>query len=140
MPGYDEVAVALGEELGAQAARIERDLKLAFAHETERLRADRAEFELRIERAVAERLAALKDGPPGPPGEAAPMPELHAPDDLAPLIGKAIGLLAAPGAAPSSATTAPVVNVTVPPARTERIRVVKHDDKGRILEIERGVA
>jgi hypothetical protein len=69
MPALDELAIALGGELGAQAARIERDLKLAFTVEAERLRADRAEFELRIERAVAERLASLQDGPPGPSGE-----------------------------------------------------------------------
>lgn len=69
MPPFDELAVALGGELGDMAARIERDLKLALAVEVERLRADRAEFELRIERAVAERLASLQDGPPGPPGE-----------------------------------------------------------------------
>jgi len=69
MPPFDELAVALGGELGDMAARIERDLKLALAVEVERLRADRAEFELRIERAVAEKLASLQDGPPGPPGE-----------------------------------------------------------------------
>jgi hypothetical protein len=69
MPPFDELAVALGGELGDMAARIERDLKLALAVEVERLRADRAEFELRIERAVAERLASLQDGPPGPQGE-----------------------------------------------------------------------
>lgn len=65
----DELAASLGGELGAIAARIERDLRLQFAVEVERLRAERAEFELRIERAVAEKLAALKDGPPGPQGE-----------------------------------------------------------------------
>jgi hypothetical protein len=69
MSALDELAAELGGELGAIAARIERDLRLAFAVEVERLRADRAEFELRIERAVAERLASLKDGPPGPAGE-----------------------------------------------------------------------
>ena len=68
-PPLDELAAALGGELGAQAARIERDLKLQFAVEIERLRAERAEFELRVERAVAERLASLKDGPPGSQGE-----------------------------------------------------------------------
>lgn len=64
----EELAEALGGELGAQAARIERDLKMALAVEVERLRAERAEFELKIERAVAEKLALLKDGPQGPPG------------------------------------------------------------------------
>ena len=54
MPSLDDLAVSLGGELGAQAARIERDLKNAFALESERLRAARAEFELRIERAVAD--------------------------------------------------------------------------------------
>ena len=68
MSALDELAEALGGELGAQAARIERDIKSLFALESERLRAERAEFELRIERAVAERLASLKDGPPGPQG------------------------------------------------------------------------
>lgn len=69
----DELAIALGGELGAQVARIERELLLRFALEAEKLRAGNAEFELRVERAVAERMAALKDGeagPQGPPGEA----------------------------------------------------------------------
>ena len=65
----DELAVALGGELGTQVARIERDLMLRFALEAERLRAGQAEFELRVERAVAEKLATVKDGPPGPQGE-----------------------------------------------------------------------
>lgn len=86
MPVLDELAASLGGELGAIAARIERDLLLRFALETERLRAGQAEFELRVERAVAERLAGLKDGASGPtgpigergergePGEAVPGP------------------------------------------------------------------
>lgn len=69
MSALDELAASLGGELGAIAARIERDLKLQFAVEIERLRAERAEFELKIERAVADRLAALKDGPQGLQGE-----------------------------------------------------------------------
>jgi hypothetical protein len=69
MAALDELAEALGGELGAIAARIERDLMLRFAVEIERIRAERAEFELRVERAVAERLAMLKDGAQGPPGE-----------------------------------------------------------------------
>jgi len=69
MPALDELAEALGGELGAIAARIERDLNLRFELETERLRAGQAEFELRVERAVADRMAAVKDGAPGPPGD-----------------------------------------------------------------------
>lgn len=65
----DDLAAALGGELGAQLVRMERDLMLRFALEAERLRATQAEFELRVERAVAERLAAVKDGPAGPQGE-----------------------------------------------------------------------
>ena len=77
-------------------------------------------------------------GEPGPPGET---PPLHAPDDVALMIGKAIAMLEEPPPA-TTAAPAPVINVTVPPppARTERTRVVKHDDKGRILEIERDIA
>ena len=169
----EELAEALGGELGAQAARIERDLKLQLAGTVAQLRAERAEFELKIERAVAERLAALKDGPagppgergergepgeaitgppgepgiqgpPGPPGEAAeppPLPELHAPAEIAPLIGRAIAMLAEAPALVPPLPPAPVVNVTVPqPApRTERSRV-KHDAQGRVVEIERDVA
>jgi hypothetical protein len=83
-------------------------------------------------------------GPPGTPGEQGPpgeTPPLHAPDDVALMIGKAIAMLEEPPPA-TTAAPAPVINVTVPPpaARTERTRVVKHDDKGRILEIERDVA
>ena len=69
MPAFDELAASLGGELGAIAARIERDLMLRFALEAERLRAQEAEFELRVERAVADKLATVKDGPPGPQGE-----------------------------------------------------------------------
>jgi len=69
MPAFDELAASLGGELGAIAARIERDLMLRFALEAERLRAGQAEFELRVERAVADKLATVKDGPPGPQGE-----------------------------------------------------------------------
>ena len=69
MPAFDELAASLGGELGAIAARIERDLLLRFALEAERLRAGQAEFELRVERAVAEKLATIKDGLPGPQGE-----------------------------------------------------------------------
>ena len=46
MPALDELAASLGGELGAIAARIERDLMLRFALEAERLRAQEAEFEL----------------------------------------------------------------------------------------------
>ena len=133
----EELAEALGSELGAQAARIERDLKLALALEVERLRAERAEFELRVERAVGERLAALKDGPAGPPGEPA---EVEAPDDIAPMVAKGLALLAEAPALVPPQPPAPVVNVTVPqPApRTERSRV-KHDAQGRVIEIEREI-
>jgi len=59
----------LAAELGAIAARVERELRLSAAALQAELRAARAEFELRIERAVAERLAVLKDGAAGPQGE-----------------------------------------------------------------------
>ena len=66
----------VAEELGAIAARIERELKLALAaalaeirEERSALRADRAEIELNLERLVAAKLATLQDGPPGPQGE-----------------------------------------------------------------------
>lgn len=59
---------ALAAELAADAARIERDLKLAMAALAADMRAAWAEAELRIERAVAARLAELSDGPPGPQG------------------------------------------------------------------------
>jgi collagen triple helix repeat protein len=82
-------------------------------------------------------------GPAGEPGEAGPPGvEPHAPDDVAVLIGRAVALLAEAPAIVAAAAPAPVVNVTVPaPVRSvERTRVTKHDDKGRILEIERDVA
>lgn len=81
MPALDDLAASLGGELGAIAARIERDLLLRFALEAERLRAREAEFELRVERVVAERLSQIKDGVPGPvgprgePGEAIQGPQ-----------------------------------------------------------------
>jgi hypothetical protein len=66
---------ALAAELGSIAARLERELRLQVAsllsdvrNELAELRAARAESELRIERAIAEKLAGLQDGPPGPPG------------------------------------------------------------------------
>ena len=138
----EELAEALGGELGAQAARIERELKMSLRIEIERLRAERAEFELRVERAVTLRLAALKDGAAGPPGEpGAPAAIDDAPDDIAPMVAKALSLLVeAPPLVPPQPLP-PVVNVTVPPPapRTERSRV-KHDAQGRVVEIERDVA
>jgi len=64
----DAIAEELGEELGAIAARIERELKLSIAAEVAAVRAARAEFELRVERAIAEKLASVHDGPQGPAG------------------------------------------------------------------------
>jgi hypothetical protein len=67
---------ALADELGDFAARIERDLKLSVGAmlaelrgELSALRASRAETELRLDRAVAAKLAELQDGPQGPQGE-----------------------------------------------------------------------
>jgi integrin beta 3 len=59
---------ALADELGAFAARVEREISLSLSTALAELRASRAEIELKVERAVAERLAALQDGQPGPPG------------------------------------------------------------------------
>lgn len=53
---------AFAAEIAADVSRLEREIKLSLAVE-------RAEFELRIERAIAARLVELKDGPPGPAGE-----------------------------------------------------------------------
>ena len=130
---------ALAAELGQDAARLERELRLE-------VRAALAEHELRVralEQQIIEQRAMLAAtpgpiGPPGPPGE---MPTLEAPDEVAPMIAKAVAMLAeAPPLV--MAQPAPVVNVTVPlPApRTERTRVTKHDEHGRIVEIERDVA
>jgi hypothetical protein len=81
-----------------------------------------------------------EQGPPGPPGEMPELVELHAPADLAPLIGKAIALLAeAPPILEQPVAPVPIVNVTLPAAKSgvERTRVTKHDAAGRILEFER---
>ena len=88
MPAFDELAASLGGELGAIAARIERDLMLRFALEAERLRAGQAEFELRVERAVADKLATVKDGPPGEQGERG---ERGEPGEV-PYVGEVCGL------------------------------------------------
>jgi hypothetical protein len=56
---------ALAAELGAVAARIEREIKLSLNAALAELRAARAETEL----AIAVRMAAVQDGPPGPRGE-----------------------------------------------------------------------
>lgn len=136
----EDLAEALGGELGAQAARIERDLKMTLALEVERLRAERAEFELRVERAVAVRLAELKDGAAGPPGEpGAPAEAEPPPEDIEPMIAKGLALLA--DAPPLASAQAPVINITVPQPqpRTERSRV-QHDAQGRVVAIERDVA
>jgi hypothetical protein len=133
----NELAIALGDELGAQVARIERDLKQTFALEIERLRAETATrmlaFQDRIDAKAAELRAAM-------PATVPPPAEPEEPDDIAPMIAKAMALIAEVPAAPPQPPA--VVNVTVPlPApRTERTRVTKHDEQGRIVEIERDVA
>lgn len=59
----------LADELGAFAARIERELRLSVSAMLAEFRATTAETELRFDRALAAKLAAVQDGPPGPPGE-----------------------------------------------------------------------
>jgi hypothetical protein len=136
-PPLDELAAALGGELGAQAARIERDLKLQFAADIERLRADRAEFELRIERAVAERLASLKDGPPGPQGTPGERGESAgdemAPDSLVPLLGHAMAILNE--APPLEAKAAPgiTLNLTTPTSTHRKTITTRRDDEGNLI-------
>lgn len=72
---------ALGDELGAFASRVEREINLSLSMALAELRATRAEIELKVERGVAERLAALQDGPPGPPGPAGERGEMGLPGD-----------------------------------------------------------
>jgi hypothetical protein len=123
---------ALAAELGADVTRIEREIKLTVALEIERLRAETATQMLALHDRIEAKAAALRAVPP--PAE----PE--EPADIAPMVAKAMALIADPPAAPPQPPA--VVNVTVPlPApRTERTRVTKHDEQGRIVEIERDVA
>lgn len=129
----------LAAEIGVVVGTIERELRLQVAAELAELRAARAEQEMRLrgmEEQTAARLAGLRNGEPGPPGET---PALDVPDEIAPMVARAISLLAeAPPLLPPPLPPA-VVNVTVPPPRTERSRV-KHDAQGRVVEIERDVA
>jgi len=66
----------LAEELGVVAARVEREARLSVAsgiaeirQAQAELRAQFAEARHQVEAIVRERLAELKDGPPGPAGE-----------------------------------------------------------------------
>lgn len=129
----------LAAEIGVVVGTIERELRLQVAAELAELRAVRAEQEMRLralEEQTAARLAGLRDGEPGPPGET---PALDVPDEIAPMVARAIAMLAeAPSLLPPQPLP-PVVNVTVPPPRTERSRVT-HDAQGRVVAIERDVA
>jgi hypothetical protein len=126
----------LAAALGADVARIERDMRQrigAFGELVQTGVADIAERTAALGERVEERLAELRD-------------PVVAPDELAPLISRAAALLAEapPLVRVPPAIPGPVVNVTVPlppasPPRVERSRV-KHDDAGRIVEIERDVA
>lgn len=75
MPVQQSALEALAEQLGEVAGSIERDARLRIDAAIADLRRIDAERELRlvnIERSVAERLAAVRDGergPAGPPGE-----------------------------------------------------------------------
>lgn len=167
----DGWADALGRVLADQRREWDRERALAIAE----VRAEVAALTLRVHELVAERLAAVKDGEPGPVGERGPQgsagergeqgepgergadgspgiegppgppgasAELQAPDDVAEMIGRAVQMLVEAPPLQHAQPPGPVVNVTVPaPVRSvERTRVTKHDDKGRILEIERDVA
>jgi hypothetical protein len=61
----DAAIDAFGEELGAMAARIERELRLSLSVALAEMRASRAETEL----AITARMGELRDGRAGPPGE-----------------------------------------------------------------------
>lgn len=159
----------LAAELGSVAARIERELHLRvdvalaeLREEIAALRAWRAETALQVASQTGPAGPAGERGEPGLPGEAIVGPRgepgesitgpsgppgergergadaasIHAPDDVAVLIGRSAAILAEAPSLPQTAS-APVINLTIPP-RTERTRV-KHDQQGRITEIERGV-
>jgi hypothetical protein len=84
-------------------------------------------------------------GPAGEPGakgdQGEPGVEPFAPDELAFLIARGINMLAETDCDMAACRSQPpaIVNVHLPaPARrVETTRVTKHDDRGRILEIER---
>lgn len=78
-----------------------------------------------------------EQGPPGPAAAPAEPFQLHAPDDLAPLIGRAVAMLAEASPLAPPPAPQPIVNVTLPTKGIERTRVTKHDNQGRILEFER---
>ena len=66
----------LAEEFGAVAGRIEREIRQGFEVATAKLDARIAALELHVHKAettrdalILERLASLRDGEPGPPGE-----------------------------------------------------------------------
>jgi hypothetical protein len=58
----------LADELGIFAARVEREVRLSVSTVLAEIRASTAETELRLERTLAEKMAAVQPGPPGPPG------------------------------------------------------------------------
>jgi hypothetical protein len=118
---------ALGQILADARREWQRERDLAIAE----IRAD-----------VASQMLALGDRiEPAPP----PAEPQYVSDDLALMVAKAAALLAEapPISQPPQHPPAPVVNITMPPPpapRTERTRVTKHDERGRIVEIERDVA
>jgi len=76
MPDTFSPLDVLADELGATAARIERELRLTVSatlaevrQAQAELRAALAEARIDMDAAMRERLAALKDGHPGPQGE-----------------------------------------------------------------------
>ena len=127
---------ALAAELGADVGRIERECRMRVDGGITEMRLASAALAHELTERVTARLAEVRDGERGPPGET---PALDVPDDIAPMIARAIALLAEapPLAAPQPAPA--VVNVNLPAPRTERSRV-KHDAQGRVVEIERDIA
>jgi len=69
MPPIISPLEALAAELGANAARIEREVRLQVAGKLAELRAEVLSLKLQMHELTTERLGQLRDGEPGPQGE-----------------------------------------------------------------------
>ena len=156
----DALRQALGEVIAKERLEWRRQHELELARRdtvVAELRAAYAEMAQRVDRLVADRLAGLKDGEQGPPGqnadpaviaemvasEVARIPRTE-PEEVEALVERAVKALPAPldGRSPTPAELAPLIDVAVVRA-VSALPVPRNGDDGRSVEpaeVERLVA
>jgi hypothetical protein len=137
---HDGFADALGQVLATERQEWRREREMSTTEHRRivaELQAEVSSAKLKLYEMIAEKLASLQDGPPGPQGEPGERGEAAgdtvAPDSLVPLLGRALALLNE--APPIEAKAAPgiTLNLTTPTSTHRKTITTRRDDEGNLI-------